>query len=130
MPAGITDAYAREIGQAIARSRESRQMTQYELSRHIGRSKNAVSDWERGKSAPTVESLRALCHVLQVTPAFLLGIAPEAVGEPSPTKASRHVDQLSSRIGEIRQDTERSLPGLIDGLAELEEETKRLRDSL
>jgi len=79
MPASVSEEYRRAIGSAIKQARKERGMSQDALRRAVGNSKNAVSNWERGKSAPTTESLRDLCRVLDVTPQRLLvmnGTAP------------------------------------------------------
>lgn len=100
-------------------------MTQGDLEKELGKSKNSISSWERGASAPTVENLRAICIALRVEPAFLMGMSS---GRRRGI-ARGPVEAMSARIEKLREDAG-SLPGLIDGLGKLEAEAKRLRESI
>lgn len=48
-------------------------ITQEELANVLGKSKNVVSNWERGDNKPDVETLYALCQILDVDANYLLG---------------------------------------------------------
>lgn len=130
MPEGVNRQFMREIGQAITDARKARRMTQSELGERVRKSTNAVSNWERGASAPTVESLRELCAVLDVTPAHLMGIAGNRDRAPRESTAFRRAVELDRRIGALRRDAEDSIPSLIDALDKLKLEAKRLQTSL
>ncbi len=54
------------IGHRIKASRESKNISQGELARRLGVSQPSVSDWENGKSEPSVDNLRALAVELDV----------------------------------------------------------------
>lgn len=125
MPAGVDSEYAREIGRAIAEARRAMGMSQDDLRRRVGKSKTAVSNWERGVSAPTVQNVRELCRVLAVAPERLLGLngdmRPAVPGEPS-----TDVRRLAERLSTLRQDAERAVPPLLNVLREAEREARRL----
>jgi transcriptional regulator with XRE-family HTH domain len=124
MPAGVDDEYARAIGDAIARARKARGMSQEQLRLRVGNSKNAVSSWERGKSAPTVQNLRELCRVLDVPPSQLLGMNG---GKPVKTHApAAELQALAARLGELRRDAEAAVPDLMQRLTAAEAVARRL----
>jgi transcriptional regulator with XRE-family HTH domain len=56
--------------------RNFRQMTQEELAKQIGKSKNVVSNWEKGLNRPDVDSVEKICKILHVTPNQLFGWEP------------------------------------------------------
>ena len=67
------------IGENIKNYRTFRKMTQVELGAAVGRSKNVVSNWERGDNTPDLDTLEKICRVLGVTPNQIFGwdICPE-----------------------------------------------------
>ncbi len=127
MPAGVDPDYAREIGQAIAASRKARGMTQEDLRLRIGNSKNAVSNWERGVSAPTVQNLRELCRVLRVRPERLMALNGSQHREQR-AEAAAEAEALAARLAALRAATERAAPDLIGALREAEQQARRLSE--
>lgn len=130
MPAGVDSKYRAEIGQAIRRAREAKGMTQDDLRTRLRRSKTSISDWERGKTAPNVENLRALCRTLDVAPGLLLGMNASNANAAGLELPSRPFEAIGARAVALRADAEASVSGLIDGLKTLEAEVARLRESL
>ena len=61
------------IGENIKKFRVFRKMTQAELGEAVGRSKNVVSNWERGDNAPDLDTLEKICKILKVTPNQMFG---------------------------------------------------------
>lgn len=55
-----------KIGPRIKDSRESKRLSQGELARRIGVSQPTISDWENGKTEPTVDNMRSLAVELEV----------------------------------------------------------------
>jgi transcriptional regulator with XRE-family HTH domain len=125
MPAGVDPAYARQIGRAIAESRSARGMTQEELRVMVGNSKNAVSNWERGVSVPTVQNLRELCRVLRVPPERLLALNGAQRRERQ-TQLAADAEALASRLATLREAVEQTAPDLIGALREAEQEARRM----
>ena len=125
MPAGVDPQYARQIGQAIAALRRARGMTQEDLRLGVGNSKNAVSNWERGVSVPTVQNLRELCRVLRVPPDQLLGLNG-AGRRDEPRQRAVDAQALAGRLATLRRSAERAAPDLIGALREAEREARRL----
>jgi transcriptional regulator with XRE-family HTH domain len=57
----------RQIGRGIARARLSRGITQEELAELLGRSVEAVSNLERGRSFPSLKTLEGLMRHLGIS---------------------------------------------------------------
>jgi len=125
MPASVRKSYRKAIGRAIAAARSERAMTQVDLSSALGSSKNAVSNWERGASAPTAESLRDLCRVLHVPPQRLLGMSDETAAVPTATSVA-DARGLAGQLVELREVAEKAVPDLMQGLRKAEERAREL----
>ena len=61
-----------EIGLLLQKARESKGITQREISEHTGFSKNHISDVERGLSKASVELLLGYCEILDLDPNTIL----------------------------------------------------------
>lgn len=48
-------------------------LTQEELAKKLGKTKNVISNWERGENRPDAETIAKICAILNVTPNELLG---------------------------------------------------------
>ena len=55
-----------KIGHRIKEAREGKRISQGELARRLGVSQPSISDWENGKTEPSVENMRALAVELEV----------------------------------------------------------------
>ena len=55
------------LSEKISIIRKARRYTQEELGNIIGVSRQAVSDWEKGKFEPTLDSIRAIAEALNVS---------------------------------------------------------------
>ena len=62
------------VGELISLSIEERGITQKELAKELGISPSRVSEYINGKSEPTLKIARALCTVLGIAPAAMLGL--------------------------------------------------------
>lgn len=62
------------IGELISLSIAEKGMTQKQLAGEIGVSPSRVSDYIAGRAEPTLAVARALCIVLGIAPAALLGL--------------------------------------------------------
>lgn len=62
------------IGELISLSIEERGMTQKQLAQELGISPSRVSDYITGRAEPTLRIARALCVILGITPAAMLGL--------------------------------------------------------
>ena len=62
------------IGELISLSLEEQKMTQKELAQRIGISPSRVNDYINGRAEPTLKVARALCLILGIAPAAMLGM--------------------------------------------------------
>ncbi len=124
MSSASMPGYAAEVGTAIRRARRANRLTQPELGRRVGLSTNAISAWERGRSAPSIENLRRLCEVLDVDPRILLVLGPRG------GKGERREPLLEGVIRRLQAVTKERLPDLLDLLHEAEAEARELRARL
>ncbi len=62
------------IGELISLSIEEKGITQKQLAKELGVSPSRVSDYISGRAEPTLRIARAICRVLGITPAAILGI--------------------------------------------------------
>ena len=62
------------IAELIALSLDEKHMTQKQLSGEIGVSPSRVSDYLSGRAEPLLKVARALCRVLGIPPAAMLGL--------------------------------------------------------
>ena len=62
------------VGELISLSIEEKGMSQKELAKEIGVSPSRVSEFINGKAEPSLRIARALCTVLGIAPAAILGL--------------------------------------------------------
>lgn len=62
------------VGELIRLSIEEKGITQKELARELGVSPSRVSDYINGRAEPSLRIARALCLILGIAPAAILGI--------------------------------------------------------
>lgn len=79
------------IGTKIRDARLALNLTQEELARRIGVSKNAVSNYENGVSTPKVELLCALMKALQVDANYIYDVSDSSTGPIPLSPHERHV---------------------------------------
>ena len=66
------------IGKKIKEARLAANMTQEELAKRIGVSKNAISNYENGVSTPKIELLCAIMKHLDIDANYLYGLPNDA----------------------------------------------------
>lgn len=62
------------VGELISLSIEEKGMTQRQLAKELGISPSRVSDYISGRSEPTLRIARAICTILGIAPAAILGM--------------------------------------------------------
>lgn len=108
------------IGENIKNYRTFRRMTQVELGTAVGRSKNVVSNWERGDNTPDLDTLEKICRVLNVTPNQIFGWEPCPDYERYLAKMNAiksKIDALSRKKSEIESELEKARQLLKDETA-------------
>ena len=59
------------FGDIIKNARKKKGLTQKELAEMINAKHNSISDWEKNKSKPDVDTIELLCGVLGISPSLL-----------------------------------------------------------
>ncbi|MBR4545600.1 MAG: helix-turn-helix transcriptional regulator [Oscillibacter sp.] len=67
-----------KLGQQIRTLREARNISQVELGKRLGISKQSVCNWENDNVQPSVEMLVRLASLFSVSTDYLLGFEPGA----------------------------------------------------
>lgn len=63
-----------EIGKRIKELRKEAGYTQKQLAKLLNKSETGFASWEQGLSEPSVNDLRLLCKLLNVSADYLLGL--------------------------------------------------------
>lgn len=92
----MTAISAISIGMTIKTLRKKRGLTQEQLAEYLGVTSRAVSQWERGRTAPDIAQLPILANIFEVSTDVLLGIDTGAK-EKKITAALREAENLASR---------------------------------
>lgn len=61
------------IGDNIKKYRVIKQLTQQQVADAVGKTKNVVSNWEKGLNKPDVDTVEVLCGLFEVDANTLLG---------------------------------------------------------
>lgn len=64
------------VNEFIKNFREFKGITQQDLAARLGKSKNVISNWERGDNSPNLDEVEKLCQIFEVTPNQLFGWDP------------------------------------------------------
>ena len=88
-------------------------MTQEDLANRIGKSKNVISNWERGDNSPDIDCIEKICNIMGVTPNQLFGWEPYKEYEDY----KQMMDEKKMEL-EILQHKKNQLQSEIDSLKE------------
>lgn len=61
------------FGEKIKSARLAKKLTQQQLAEMIGAKHNSVSDWEKDKSKPDMDTIELICGALDINPSYLMG---------------------------------------------------------
>ena len=53
--------------------RESKKLSQADLAKLMGKSKNVISNWEHSRNSPRTKEVEQLCMIFGITPNDLFG---------------------------------------------------------
>lgn len=82
------------FGERLEAARKSAGVTGADLGVKLGVSKQTISHWENGRHEPSIEQIKALCAVLDVTPNWLMEMsAPDLSADAF--REARAYDALS-----------------------------------
>ena len=63
-----------KIGQKIRNAREDKDLSQEEIAKKIPMNQSGYSKIERDVQEPSLEQLKRICQILDIDPAYLLGL--------------------------------------------------------
>ena len=63
-----------EIKNKIKELRKEKGLTQKQLAELVNKSETGLASWEQGLSEPSVNDIRALCKIFEVSADYLLGL--------------------------------------------------------
>ena len=61
------------FGEKLKEARKNKALTQRKLAEMIGAKHNSISDWEKHKCRPDMDTVELLCGILEITPSYLVG---------------------------------------------------------
>ena len=81
-----------KLGDNIRKLRIENKLTQEQLAKKIGKTKNVISNWERGDNRPDADTIELICGILGVSPNELLSWEKEPVSQ-TPTTIAAHLPE-------------------------------------
>ncbi len=87
----------------IRKFRDLRRLTQKEFSDRLNKSRNVISNWERGENSPDPDTIEQICKILNVTPNQLFGWEPC----PDYVEYIERVNTVRRRMDELVEEKKR-----------------------
>lgn len=91
----------KKINENIRKFRIFRNIKQSQLADLLGKSKNTISNWERGDNDPDPDTIEKICKILNVTPNQLFGWEPHKeyeAYERATAEKERHIMALQEKL--------------------------------
>lgn len=100
--------YKRLMAYHLHMLRLMRGFTQQDVSNRLGKSVNAVSNWELGNTSPPVDDLIEICKMFDVTPNQMMGWddCPELMDY---IRKSKNAEQRIEELKKQRQELDREI---------------------
>lgn len=106
----------KKIGIRIKAAREAKKLTQEELAELTGLTNNYISNIERNRSKPSIETLIKICNSLEITPDYILLDSVYASKEYI-------MDEIAVKLRKCTKNNLQLVSGIITLI--LEEQTKK-----
>lgn len=100
-----------DLGHQIQRLRKARGMSQDDLARAAGASRNIIGRYERGESQPSAELAARLAAALDVTVGELLGL--EVPTERPDPEATARIEAIAGLDPDTRQTVYRVIDAIV-----------------
>jgi transcriptional regulator with XRE-family HTH domain len=95
----------KDLGKRVRELRRQASLTQEELAEQVGISTSFMGHVERGSRVASLETLVALCNVLQVTPQYLLSASLTPFEQYMPSGITQENRSRLSEFLRMAQDT-------------------------
>lgn len=108
------------LNENIRKFRELRKLTQKQFAERLNKSRNVISNWERGENSPDPDTVEQICKILEVTPNQIFGWEPCPDYERYVIKMNvikSKIDDLNRRKTEIENELEKARQLLKDETA-------------
>lgn len=95
----------KQLGDRIRKLRESRNMTQTELSEILGmKTYTTVSKWEKNENFPKGKDLKKLAEIFNVTSDYLLGLSDKKLGKITTQNEHPEILTIYNQLEEPKQE--------------------------
>lgn len=105
--------------------RELRKLTQKRFAEKLNKSRNVISNWERGENSPDPDTIEQICKVLNVTPNMIFGWEPC----PDYERYIKRLDEYRQRVEELVEKRAKIEMELAEAKMILENELSEAKDS-
>lgn len=83
----------------IRKFRELRRLTQQQFADKLSKSRNVISNWERGANSPDPDTIEQICKILEVTPNQIFGWEPC----PDYEAYAKKIENLKSKLTAVQK---------------------------
>lgn len=91
------------FGEKIKTARISKHYTQRQLAELINAKHNSISDWEKDKSKPDMDTVELICGVLDLSPGYLMDSVKTSAPSSELSDAYTELIELYSKLSEDSQ---------------------------
>ena len=91
------------FGEKIKTARISKHYTQRQLAELINAKHNSISDWEKDKSKPDMDTVELICGALDSSPGYLMGSRNTYAPNSELTDTYTELIELYSKLSEDSQ---------------------------
>ena len=88
------------FGEKIKTARISKHYTQRQLAELINAKHNSISDWEKDKSKPDMETVELMCGALGLSRGYLMGSINTSAPNPELSDTYTELIELYSKLSE------------------------------
>ena len=85
-------------GERLRELRKANRHKQEDLARELGYSVSLVRKWEQGKASPTLETLKKICALYNVSSDYLLGLSRDYTSRRQQTPLSKERQDMLKRF--------------------------------
>ena len=100
------------MGKIIKEARTKKGLTQSDLGKMLGKSNNAITNWEKGTNSPDVDSIELLCSILGIPVNYMF---KPRENEKSPSiEFSIEEQKLITSYRKLSHDNQMKVIGMIE----------------
>lgn len=94
-----------KLNENIKRYRLLSNLKQEDLASQLGKSKNVISNWERGDNKPDAETIEKICNIFQIEPNQLYGWQSPSPKSNIPAVQINNDEYIPNELQTLLQDT-------------------------